>query len=215
MAARTPRRFAGSRCAAFRDATTDLGDGSIITQLEEEEISTRVRSGALELAPDRASQAGAFTVPLISLEGGFTARFRYNVSLTGTAAHAFAFNFGQRIPSGSAPSYHGFVRGVTIDFNTYDAPGFRLFIDGVERVAVRVPDTRIANGRWQQVEVRWMPSHLTLLVDRVVRFDRVSAGAFAATSQDGIAFSARNIGLSQRVLIDDIVITAEGRAPTR
>jgi hypothetical protein len=200
---------------AFPDGTTNLRDGSIITQLEEDEISTAVRRGALELTPDRAYQAGAFTVPLISVERGFTARFRYNVSSAGAAADAFAFNFGQRIPSASGPRYHGFARGITIEFNTYEAPGFRLFIDGVEQVAVRVPDTRIANGRWQQVEVRWMPNHITLLVDGVVRFDRVPTRGFVPTSQDGLAFSATNIGLSQRVLIDDIDITAEGIPPTR
>jgi hypothetical protein len=199
---------------AFSDGTTNLGDGSTITQLEEEEISTSVRRGALELTPDRPFQAGAFTVPLISLEGGFTARFRYNVRSAGTAADAFAFSFGQRIPSASGPRYHGFSRGVTIEFNTYDAPGFRLFIDGVEQAAVRVPDTSIANGRWQQVEVRWMPNHLTLRVDGALKFDRVPTRGFVPTSQDGIAFSATSIGLSQRVLIDDVVITAAGISRT-
>jgi hypothetical protein len=199
---------------AFPDGTTNLGDGSTITQLEEGEISTTVRRGALELTPDRAFQAGAFTLPLISLEGGFTARFRYNVRSAGTAADAFAFNFGERIPSASGPRYHGFSRGVTIEFNTYDTPGFRLFIDGVERAAARVPDTRIANGRWQQVEVRWMPDHVTLFVDGAIRFDRVPTRGFVPTSQDGIAFSATNIALSQRVLIDDVDITAAGISPT-
>jgi hypothetical protein len=193
---------------AFPDGTTNLGDGSTITQLEDDEISTSVRRGALELTPDRTFQAGAFTAPLISLEGGFTARFRYNVSSAGTAADAFAFSFGQRVPSAGGPRYHGFLRGVTIEFNTYDAPGFRLFIDGVERAAVRVPGTRIANGRWQQVEVRWSPNHVTVFVDGALTFDRVPTGGFAPTSQDGIAFSARSIGLSQRVLVDDIDITA-------
>jgi hypothetical protein len=200
---------------AFPDGTTNLRDGSIITQLEADEISTTVRRGALELAPDRTEQAGAFTVPLISLERGFTARFRYNVSSAGEAADAFAFNFGQRIPHANGPRYHGFARGITIEFNTYAAKGFRLFIDGVEQVAVRVPDTRIANGRWQQVEVRWMPDHITLLVDGVVRFNRVPTRGFVPTSQDGLAFSATNIGLSQRVLIDDIDITVQAIPPTR
>jgi hypothetical protein len=199
---------------AFPDGTTNLRDGSTITQLEEEEISTSVRHGALELTPDRAFQAGAFTVPLISLEGGFTARFRYNVRSAGTAADAFALNFGQRIPSANGPRYHGFFRGVTIEFNTCAAPGFRLFVDGVEQVAVRVPDTSIANGRWQQVEVRWVPNRLTLRVDGALKFDRLPTGGFVPTSQDGLAFSATNIGLSQRVLIDDIDITAEDISPT-
>jgi hypothetical protein len=199
---------------AFPDGTTNLGDGSTITQLEEEEISTSVRRGALQLTPDRAFQAGAFTVPLISVEGGFTARFRYNVRSAGTAADAFAVNFGQRVPSATGPRYHGFSRGVTIEFNTHEAPGFRLFIDGVEQVAVRVPDTSIAIGRWQQVEVVWTPDHLTLHVDGALKFDRVPTGGFVPTSQDGLAFSARNIGLSQRVLIDDIDITIAGISPT-
>jgi hypothetical protein len=112
------------------------------------------------------------------------------------------------------PRYHGFSRGVTVEFNTHEAPGFRLFIDGVEQVAVRVPDTSIANGRWQQVEVVWMPDHLTLRVDGALKFDRVPTGGFVPTSQDGLAFSAMNIGLSQRVIIDDIDITTADISPT-
>jgi hypothetical protein len=84
----------------------------------------------------------------------------------------------------------------------------------VEQVAVRVPDTSIANGRWQQVEVRWVPNRLTLRVDGALKFDRLPTGGFVPTSQDGLAFSATNIGLSQRVLIDDIDITAEDISPT-
>jgi hypothetical protein len=45
-------------------------------------------------------------------------------------------------------------------------------------------------------------------------FDRVPTRGFVPTSQDGLAFSATNIALSQRVLIDDIDSTAEGISPT-
>ncbi len=191
---------------AFADGATALGDGSIITQVAGGATSASVQGGALELTPDELFRFGAFTVPMIDVERGFTARFRYNVSSAGTAADAFAFNFGQRIPSASGPQYHGFARGATIEFNTFESPGFRLFINGVEQPAAFVADDNIANGQWQQVEVVWDGSRLSLRVDGQLTFDRLAVDGFVPTSQDGLALSAQTIGLSQRVLIDDIDI---------
>lgn len=83
----------------FATGTTALGDGSIVSQVAGGATSASVQDGALELTPVRRFRFGGFTVPMIDLERGFTARFRYKVSSAGTAADAFAFNFGQRIPA--------------------------------------------------------------------------------------------------------------------
>lgn len=192
---------------AFPNDTTDLGDGSIITPLGEDLSSASVQDGALELTPDVTSRLGAFTVPMIGLEGGFSARFFYNVSSAGTSADAFAFNFGQRIAAAVSPRYHGFLRGATIEFNTFSRPGFRLFINGVE--AAYVPNSDIANGQWQFAEIDWAGNRLSLRVDGDFKFDGMATDGFVPSSQDGVGFSAQTGGLSQRVLIDDIDLTAD------
>lgn len=188
---------------AFPNGTTDLGDGSIITPLGEDEHRATVQDSALELTPDQLFQLGAFTVPMIGLEGSFRARFRFNVSGVNTPADAFAFNFGQRIPAAVSPRYHGFLRGVTIEFNTFSNPGFRVIINGVETAFVQ--DFDIANGQWQEVEIGWVDNRLSLQVDGELKLNEATDG-FTPSSQDGMGFSAQTGGLSQRVLIDDIDI---------
>lgn len=198
-ATRYQQNFSG-----FADGVTDLGDGSIMTQIGGQP-SVSVQQGRLELTPDLTSRFGNFTVPLLGLERGFNAQFSYNVSAAGTAADAFAFNFGQRIAAEGGPRYHGFARGVTIEFNTFEVGGYRLFINGVERDDAFVAGI-IADGAWHDVEIVWANDELTLRVDSVTIFDRLSTAVFEPGGQDGLAFSARTIGLSQRVLIDDIDI---------
>jgi len=205
---------------AFPDGTTDLGDGSIISLLREDFIGATVQGGALEMTTDQTSQRGAFTVPLLGLQRGFSARFMYNVAAAGTPADALAFNFGQRIPAEGSPRHHGFLRGVTIEFNTFARPGFRLVINGVE--VAYVEDADIANGQWQDVAIDWAADRVSLRVDGALKFDRVATDGFIPSPQDGVGFSAQTGGLSQRTLIDDIDVATtsvfedgfETRSPT-
>lgn len=193
---------------SFADGVTDLGDGSIMTQIgENPSVAVSVQQSQLELTPDQTNRFGNFTPPLIGLERGFTARFRFNVSASGTAADAFAFNFGQRIAAEGGPRYHGFLRGVTIEFNTLENPGYRLFINGVEQVSAFVP-ANFVDGQWRSVDIRWANGVLNVSVDSVPVFNSLPTAPFVPTLQDGLAFSARTIGLSQRVLIDDVDIDA-------
>ncbi|MCB1567861.1 MAG: hypothetical protein KDI69_03450, partial [Xanthomonadales bacterium] len=194
---------------AFANGVTDLGDGSVMTQINSQP-SVSVQDSALELVPDQTNRVGGFSVPMIGLEFGFRAKFRWRASSAGTPADAFAFNFGQRVASASKPDYHGFMRGVTVEFNTFASPGYQLFVNGVAVPGAFVSSNSIADGVWHDAEISWGNGKLTLKVDNATVFDQVSTTGFTPSFQDGLAFSAQNRGLSQRVLIDDIDIGSTG-----
>ena len=119
--------------------------------------------------PDEIYQLGSYTVPKLSLQDGFSASFKVKISSeTSLSADAFAVNFGDSTPidPNKRNNYGGYEKGLTVEFNTYSAKGFRVFVDDQEIPNNFVSDTTLADGQWRDVQVEWLaPGSLTLSID--------------------------------------------------
>jgi hypothetical protein len=191
----------------FSSGTTDLDDGSYISNVGEGS-NARVLDQALELTPDITWRQSSFTLPPRSLETGYTAIFRYRISAGGSPADGFAFNYGApnatRLPVGGIGD---FPRGITVEWNTWANRGNQVRVNGTQVPGGFVSDTGLADGIWHNVFVQWFPgAGLTLSVDGETIFDALATPGFTATPDDMLAFSAYTGGLSQQVLIDDIMV---------
>lgn len=199
---------------SFADGTRDLGDGSIMTDVWQSANPTvQVQSQALRLTPDELGQFGAFTVPKLNLEGGFQASFRFNISAASTPADGLVFNFGDPIPSSSASTLGGFNSGLAIEFNTFNQSGYVVRVNGTALSNGYVSNFNLVDAAWHDVTVRWQASGLlTLTVDGTIIFDSLATTGLTATADDMVAFSAKTIGLSELVLIDDVNVAAVAAA---
>ena len=108
-----------------------------------------------------------------------------------------------------AAGLHGFERGLTVEFNTYAKKGYRQFVDAQVLPDGHVANSTLADGKSHKVVVTWHGSSLSMQVDGTVVYDRIDAADFVPESQHMLAFSARTIGLSQAVLIDNIEVEVE------
>ena len=192
---------------AYADGTTDLDDGSYISNVSEGS-NARVLDHALELTPDIVWRQASFTMPPHSLQTGYTAIFRYRISASGSPADGFAFNYGApnatRIP---VDGIGDFPRGITVEWNTWANRGHQVRVNGTQVPGGYVFDSGLADGIWHNVTVQWFPhSGLTLSMDGETIFDQLPTPGFLATPDDMLAFSAYTGGLSQQVLIDNIMV---------
>lgn len=196
----------------FADGIRDLNDGSIMTDVWPAATSTvQVQNQALRLTPDELSRFGAFTVPKLNLEGGFQASFRFNISAAGTPADGFVFNFGDSTPNINGSTLGGFDSGLAIEFNTFNQPGYVVRVDGTELSNGYVANFNLVDAAWHDVTVQWQASGLlTLTVDGTTVFDNLPTTGLTAAADDMVAFSAKTIGLSELVLIDDVNVAASG-----
>jgi hypothetical protein len=190
----------------FADGTRDLGDGSIMTDVWESASPTvQVQDQALRLTPDQLSQFGSFTVPKLNLERGFQASFRFKMSSSNTPADGLVFNFGDPVPSGSVSGLGGFTSGLAIEFNTFARPGYVVRINNIEVDGGFVAKADFVDDSWHTVSVRWeTPGSLTLTVDSTPIFTNLATTSLTAAADDMVAFSAKTVGLSELVLIDDV-----------
>jgi hypothetical protein len=193
---------------AYPSGTTDLDDGSYISNVGEGS-NARVLGQALELTPDITWRQSSFTMPPRSLETGFTAIFRYRISAAGSPADGFAFNYGA--PNATRLPVDGigdFPWGLTVEWNTWANRGHQVRMNGTQLPGGYVADNGLADGVWHDVTVQWFPgTGLTLRVDGVSIFDALPTPGFTPTPDDMLAFSAYTGGLSQQVLIDDVLVT--------
>ena len=190
----------------FANGTADFDDGSYIVDVSEGSAAAVVGQ-ALELTPDQLGRNSGFTLPPQSLEAGFVASFRYRITSANTPADGFALNFGfpnaTSLPSGGIGR---FPSGLTLEWNTFAARGYHVLIDGVNVPGGFVPDFGLVDGNWHDVSISWNPTTgLTLVEDGVSVFTDLATTGFAPDTDAMLAFSALTIGLSQQVLIDDVV----------
>lgn len=195
---------------SFADGTRDLGDGSIMTDVWQSTNPTvQVQAQALRLTPDLLNQFGAFTVPKLNLDKGFQASFRFKISSANTPADGLVFNFGDPIPGGSIPGLGGFASGLAVEFNTFARPGYVVRVNNIEVDGGFVANTNFVDNNWHNVSVRWETSgSLTLVVDGTPIFTNLATAGLTAAADDMVAFSAKTVGLSELVLIDDVNVAA-------
>jgi len=195
---------------SFADGTRDLGDGSIMTDVWQSTNPTvQVQAQALRLTPDLLSQFGSFTVPKLNLDKGFQASFRFKISSASTPADGLVFNFGDPVPNGSISSLGGFASGLAIEFNTFARPGYVVRVNNIEVDGGFVANSNFVDDNWHSVSLSWESSgSLTLTVDNTAVFTSLATNGLTATADDMIAFSAKTVGLSELVLIDDVSVAA-------
>jgi hypothetical protein len=195
---------------SFADGTRDLGDGSIMTDVWQSTNPTvQVQAQALRLTPDLLSQFGSFTVPKLNLNKGFQASFRFKISSASTPADGLVFNFGDPVPNSSISSLGGFGSGLAIEFNTFARPGYVVRVNNIEVDGGFVANSNFVDDNWHNVSLSWESSgSLTLTVDGTAVFTSLATTGFTAAADDMIAFSAKTVGLSELVLIDDVSVAA-------
>jgi hypothetical protein len=194
---------------SFSDGTRDLGDGSIMTDVwESTNPVVQVQQQALRLTPDLLSQFGAFTVPKLNLNNGFQASFRFKMQAADTPADGLVINYGDPVPGGSVPGLGGFASGLAVEFDTFSRQGYVVRVDNTELVGGFVPNSNFVDNTWHDVSVRWQGNLLTLVVDGATIFDQLPTPGLMAAADDMVAFSAKTVGLSEEVLIDDVSVAA-------
>lgn len=195
---------------SFADGTRDLGDGSIMTDVWQSTNPTvQIQAQALRLTPDLLNQFGAFTVPKLNLDKGFQASFRFKISSANTPADGLVFNFGDPIPGGSISGLGGFASGLAIEFNTFARSGYVVRVNNVEIDGGFISNFNFVDNNWHNVSVRWESSgSLTLTVDSTAIFTNLTTTGLTAAADDMVAFSAKTVGLSELVLIDDVNVAA-------
>ena len=195
--------------SGYPDSTFALTDGSYFTRTKVESARPFVSGGALTLIPNVTFTRTGMTLPPMGMHQGFDLSFRFRITSSGTPADGFTLGYGQSMGLFNPPA--GFVSdyadGLSLEFNTFSAPGFWASVNSAPANGVPMTLPGITDGAWHTAAVRWVPSDgLSFTLDGAPTIVNLPTPGFAPTRTSLLSFSSFNGGFTESVQLDDIVV---------